>query len=327
MENQLIQSSNSKSVTPYKKIIIINVVVLLVLVSINGLYLMNLPKTTKINSNQSPSPQPTSASTTTGQAAIGYWSTYSDTQSFDYPTSWGALMLTKSNGNNYYYSTSSNLIPLIIYNQESGTIAYVEKSAKEYPVLFREGKMDRQDSLKVILKDKTIKILYEPQPFDGKIGIYLRKFDQSPLGNYVIVVESGWEYSLPLIYNIQTGSNVISDNDIWLTNLQEDLLWLANDGAIIHNYRNDLTGDGYEGLLHMRKNTSGIEVVTDIYKAPDEYDSPVYDVHFDVIALTEKGNLEFVYSVRKENRSVDYKQFEYSLDPNTTNPLTIVSPR
>jgi len=178
------------------------------------------------------------------------WKTYMNEEQgfeFKYPKDWGDITFKSQEDEVYTFESQNEKIEVILYHKSSGIIVLVEKGEK-YKLAY--GGEDYQDILKVIDQNKKIKTLYTVSPEDVKFYGKIGKINISPNGKYISFIFSAYEYSKPLMINIEIGQNIFEGVSIWFDNPKESIYWsLNNEVLAIKSEINEFSGEGICGVF------------------------------------------------------------------------------
>lgn len=171
---------------------------------------------------------------------------------FKYPSEWGNLEFRFYSplDDVYILKPENEKFDLIFYHQPSGVIAFIERG-EQYKLAFgEEEKENYQEILKIIGQDKKIKTLYTIPPQNVEWGGKIIDVSISPNGKYVFLGKVGYESYTPLIFNIQTGKNIIENLPIWFRDLKESVYWSPNNRVlVIQSILNEFGGEGSNGVF------------------------------------------------------------------------------
>ncbi len=219
-----------------------------------------------------------------------HWETYTNEKyglEFEYPKDWEALTFDSQKTDELYIFNSHNeTIGMIYYHKPSGVTAFIEKGEK-YDLAWNGGK-DYQDILKIIGSDKEIKTIFTISPdwvsLYGKIG----GINFSPNGKYIAFIFSAYEYSKPMLFNIENGVNILSSNIFWFGDIDENIYWSSNNKVlIIKNEVNDFSGQGSYSIF-----------VSD-YGVPDKLNK-IFEIDYNEVRSSPRKYISDLYIINDE---------------------------
>jgi hypothetical protein len=170
------------------------------------------------------------------------WKTYRNEEygfEFDYPKEWGSIKLESQQNNDVYIFNSSNeKIDKIFYFKSQDVIAFITEG-REYNLgdcNVWAGGRGYEQVLKILYPTKEIRTIFTTNVENIETcaqAYWIGSVSLSPNKEYIAFVISGYEWSNPILINLNSGLNILSPYpEIDFRNPYEEVFWPSSNKVL-----------------------------------------------------------------------------------------------